>query len=64
MTIYQPVQVAAPELILPLSSAAASLAIAGGKGTNLAELARAGFEVPPGFIVTTAAYQAFVAEQH
>jgi rifampicin phosphotransferase len=34
----------------------ASLAQAGGKGANLGELIRAGFEVPPGFIVTTAAY--------
>jgi phosphohistidine swiveling domain-containing protein len=33
-----------------------SLAQAGGKGANLGELIRAGFEVPPGFIVTTAAY--------
>ena len=61
MTIDQPVQAAAPELILPLSSAAATLARAGGKGANLAELTRAGFEVPLGFIVTTAAYRAFVA---
>src|SRR5262245_42641291 len=29
---------------------------------NLSELARAGFEVPPGFIVTTAAYDAFVSD--
>jgi len=61
MTTDRPVQTAAPELILPLSSAAATLARAGGKGANLAALTRAGFEVPPGFIVTTAAYHAFVA---
>ncbi|MGW0823674.1 PEP/pyruvate-binding domain-containing protein [Streptomyces sp. NPDC002845] len=30
---------------------------AGGKGANLGELARAGFPVPAGFIVTTAAYE-------
>ena len=30
---------------------------AGGKGANLGELARAGFPVPPGFVLTTAAYQ-------
>jgi pyruvate,water dikinase len=34
---------------------------AGGKGSSLARLARAGFPVPPGFVVTTEAYSAFVA---
>jgi pyruvate,water dikinase len=34
-----------------------SLALVGGKGANLGELARAGFPVPPGFCVTTAAYE-------
>jgi phosphohistidine swiveling domain-containing protein len=34
----------------------ASLALAGGKGANLGELSRAGFEVPPAFVITTAAY--------
>ena len=33
---------------------------AGGKGANLGELVRAGFPVPPGFVVTTNAYAAFV----
>ncbi|MBD1542476.1 phosphoenolpyruvate synthase [Arthrobacter sp. IA7] len=33
---------------------------AGGKGANLGELAQAGFPVPPGFVVTTPAYQDFV----
>jgi pyruvate,water dikinase len=47
--------------ILPLDSPDAALANAGGKALNLARLARAGLPVPPGFIVTTAAYQAFVA---
>jgi pyruvate,water dikinase len=32
----------------------------GGKGANLGELMRAGFPVPPGFCVTTAAYREFV----
>jgi pyruvate,water dikinase len=32
----------------------------GGKGANLGELTRAGFPVPPGFCVTTAAYRDFV----
>jgi phosphohistidine swiveling domain-containing protein len=34
--------------------------IAGGKGANLGELTRAGLPVPPGFVVTTDAYRAFV----
>ncbi len=38
-----------------------SLPVAGGKGANLGELVRAGFPVPPGFVVTTAAYARFVA---
>ena len=37
-----------------------TLAFAGGKGANLAALARAGFQVPPGFIVTTDAYREFL----
>lgn len=47
--------------ILPLDSPDATLANAGGKGMNLARLARAGLPVPPGFIIATNAYQAFVA---
>lgn len=34
--------------------------LAGGKGANLGELARAGFPVPPGFVLTTAAYADFI----
>jgi pyruvate,water dikinase len=34
--------------------------LVGGKGANLARLARAGFPVPEGFVITTAAYRAFV----
>ena len=37
---------------------------AGGKGANLGELVRAGFPVPDGFIITTAAYDGFVAHNH
>ena len=33
----------------------------GGKGANLGEMTRAGFPVPPGFCLTTAAYQRFLA---
>ena len=35
---------------------AGELALVGGKAANLGELIRAGFEVPRGFVVTTAAY--------
>jgi len=35
---------------------AADLSEAGGKGANLGELRRAGFPVPDGFVITTAAY--------
>jgi pyruvate,water dikinase len=48
-------------MILPLNSRQATLDISGGKGMNLARLARAGFPVPGGFIVTTEAYRAFLA---
>lgn len=48
------------EYILSFSSVEATLARAGGKGANLAALARAGFPVPSGFIITTDAYCAFV----
>lgn len=38
------------------------IALVGGKGTNLGKMARAGLPVPPGFCVTTEAYQQFIAE--
>jgi rifampicin phosphotransferase len=47
---------------LPFNSPHSTLALTGGKGMNLAELVRAGFPVPTGFIVTTDAYRAFVHE--
>lgn len=44
-------------LVLPLAAIGrADLAQAGGKGANLGELVRAGFAVPDGFCLTTAAY--------
>jgi len=50
-----------PELIiLPLHTKNATLALVGGKGANLAKLARAGFPVPGGFLVTTEAYRNYV----
>jgi phosphoenolpyruvate synthase/pyruvate phosphate dikinase len=48
-------------MIIDFSSPNATLEVAGGKGANLARLKRAGFAVPPGFIVATDAYRAFVA---
>jgi phosphohistidine swiveling domain-containing protein len=48
-------------VILPFTSPEATLKTAGGKGANLARLARAGFPVPPGFMITTGAYRAFLA---
>ena len=50
-----------PVYILPLSSPAATLETVGGKGASLSRLAQAGFSVPPGCHVTTAAYRRFVA---
>src|SRR5215211_1870864 len=35
---------------------------AGGKAANLGELTRAGLPVPPGFVVLTEAYRAYIAE--
>ncbi|MFF2243818.1 PEP/pyruvate-binding domain-containing protein [Arthrobacter sp. NPDC058130] len=36
--------------------------VAGGKGANLGELIRAGFPVPPGFVITTSAYELMLEE--
>src|SRR3954452_4323586 len=36
------------------------VALAGGKGANLGELSRAGLPVPPGFVITTEAYDDFI----
>ena len=36
------------------------IVLVGGKGANLGELSHAGLPVPPGFVVSTAAYDAFV----
>ncbi len=48
-------------VILPLDSKQATLSTSGGKGANLARLVQAGFPIPDGFLLTTAAYHAFVA---
>jgi rifampicin phosphotransferase len=50
-------------LVLPLDTLdRTSLPIAGGKAANLGELIHAGFAVPAGFCVTTAAYELVSAE--
>ncbi len=46
--------------VLHFGSPEIKLETAGGKGLNLARLARAGFNVPRGFIISTDAYRAFV----
>ncbi|MDH7508302.1 MAG: phosphoenolpyruvate synthase [Methanomassiliicoccales archaeon] len=43
---------------------AEDISIAGGKAANLGELANAGFNVPPGFVLTTAAFEYFVNKNH
>lgn len=47
---------------LPLATANDALDLIGGKGRSLAQLARAGFDVPGGFHVATAGYRRFVAD--
>ena len=49
------------DYIAPLATQNDALEVVGGKGRSLAKLANAGFEVPTGFHVTTAAYRAFVS---
>jgi pyruvate,water dikinase len=46
-------------LVMALDDPGATAELAGGKGAALARLARAGFRVPPGFVVTTGAYLDF-----
>jgi phosphoenolpyruvate synthase/pyruvate phosphate dikinase len=48
-------------VIVTLQAGNASVALAGGKGANLARLLGAGFSVPGGFIITTRAYNEYVA---
>ena len=40
------------------------LPLAGGKGANLGALIQAGLPEPPGFCITTAAYRAFITDNH
>jgi rifampicin phosphotransferase len=52
-----------PGLILPFTAIdRGALAVAGGKAANLGELVRAGFPVPAGYCVTTAAYELVAAD--
>ena len=52
-----------PGLILPFTAInRGALAVAGGKAANLGELTLAGFPVPAGFCVTTAAYDLVAAD--
>ena len=41
----------------------ADVEFAGGKGANLGELTRAGFSVPPGFVIGAPAYDRFITER-
>lgn len=50
-----------PERFFPISSPELTLRAAGGKALNLSRLARAGFNVPDGFVVPTSAYEEYVA---
>lgn len=47
--------------VLSLDHPTVTLAQVGGKGANLTKLVQAGFPVPGGFLVTTAAYHEFIA---
>lgn len=50
-------------IVAPLSSFKRDdLMIAGGKGANLGELSYKGFAVPPGFVITTTAYDLLLQE--
>jgi phosphohistidine swiveling domain-containing protein len=52
-----------PRLVIPISTARHNdLDLAGGKGANLGELVAAGFPVPDGFVVSTAAYDSAVEQ--
>ena len=47
--------------IIPLDAGDADIEIVGGKGRSLVRLVGAGYPVPPGFVVASAAYRGFVA---
>ncbi|MCE2462048.1 MAG: hypothetical protein J4F38_14900, partial [Pseudomonadales bacterium] len=49
-------------LITPIDTVNDALETVGGKGRSLAQMTRAGFDVPEGFLLSTAAYRGFVAD--
>ena len=49
---------AGPTVVTLAEVGASDIGVAGGKGANLGEMLRAGFRVPDGFVITTAAYSA------
>jgi pyruvate,water dikinase len=51
-------------MILSFTSQAIQLHNSGGKGLHLGEMVSRGFPVPPGFIVTSAAYDHYCRENH
>ena len=48
--------------ITPIDTTNDALETVGGKGRSLAQMTRAGFDVPEGFLLSTAAYKDFVAD--
>jgi len=50
-----------PLIILFSEIHARDIGLVGGKGANLGEMTNAGFPVPPGFCLTTAAFEKFIA---
>src|SRR5437588_11019293 len=53
----------ATDIIVPLTALHRdALALVGGKGANLGELTGAGLPVPPGFCITTVAYEMMASE--
>ena len=53
---------AASATVVPLDTQQNALESVGGKGRSLSNMARAGFQVPGGFLVTTDGYRGYVAE--
>ena len=49
-------------MITPIGTTNDALETVGGKGRSLAQMTRAGFDVPEGFLLSTAAYRDFVAD--
>src|SRR6266571_6818267 len=53
----------APDIVVPFTALRRdALALVGGKGANLGELTGAGLPVPPGFCITTVAYEMIASE--